>query len=102
MNNGQQLKQKGINQAADNAEFNHPGWAKEALSFVKKIRRKQFMAEDIRKFAYDRGLSRPPHERAWGGIMQAAVRLGLIKQIAWGQVTNPKAHMANAAVWSKC
>jgi hypothetical protein len=102
MNNGQQLKQEGINRAADNAEYSYPGWSKEALSFLKRIRRKQFMTEDVRKFAYDRGLPHPPHERSWGQIIQAAIRMGIIKQVGYGKVTNPKAHMANAAVWSKC
>lgn len=100
--NGKELKQDGINQSAENAEFNHPGWAEEALSFVVGMAVKHFMTEDVRMIAYKNGLPRPPHERAWGGVIQGAVKKGLIKQVAYGKVKNPRAHQANAAVWEKC
>jgi hypothetical protein len=59
------------------------------------------MVEDLRKFAYDMGLPKPPSERAWGSVISSAKRDGLVEHRGFSSVKNPKAHKTPASVWVK-
>lgn len=99
------LKQAGIQVAADHADQVHPGWQDEAIKNLKVFllwNNSPFMCETFRAFAEEEcQLSPPPHARAYGAVMQRAKREGLIEHAGIGQVSNPKAHMANASFWRK-
>ena len=100
---GSELKEKGIKQALDHANKVSNLWADEAFNVLKKYllrRKKPFMCEDVRQFAEEKtDLDLPPSNRAWGGVIQRAKHKGLIKHFGYFQVSNPKAHKANASIW---
>jgi hypothetical protein len=99
------LKQAGIQVAADHADQVHPGWQDEAFEASKQFlfwNKSPFMCETFRAFAEeDCQLPHPPHARAYGAVMQRAKREGLITHAGITQVKNPKAHCANASLWQK-
>jgi hypothetical protein len=101
---GKELAQAGAKLALDHAEAMDPGWKDRAyaylLVFVAVHRGQQFMAEDIRGFAYSRGLPKPPSERAWGSIIKrASTTEAKIRAVGTEKVKNAKAHCANATLW---
>lgn len=98
---GKELAETGMNLALQNAETKKPGWQKNAFRLLIDFigTRKKFMCEDFRAFCAENGLSIPPSNRAFGGIILKAAKAGMIKRVGYGQVKNPKAHSANAAVW---
>jgi hypothetical protein len=91
----------GIQAAIDHADYEKPHWKERALNFLKKYPHNEFMAEDLRAWAYLNGLPEPPHERAWGGVITAARKMGLIRHCGYSSVKNPNAHRTPASVWSK-
>lgn len=96
--------QAGINQALDNANNKIPAWSEQALDHLIAFLNNYpfpFQAEEVRKFAADRGLPNPPVNRAWGGVMLGAARKGIIKKIGFQQTTNKVAHGSLAGVWVK-
>lgn len=102
-NNGYVLAQKGIKQALDNANDKADNWASKAYKLLEiylKTHMLPFLCEDFRKWTKDR-IEEPPSKRAYGGIIQKASRNKLIKKLGYKQVTNPKAHCANAGLWIK-
>ena len=97
-----ELKNAGIQLAIQHAENKHEGWADEALNHLAdfvRTRRTPFMCEEVREYAEKRGLPKSPSNRAWGSIVQAAKKRQLIKHVGFSQVSNPRAHMANASLW---
>lgn len=104
-NEGQVLKEEGMQQAIDHAEQETPNWSDLALDkvreFVDEYPHLEFMAEDVREWAHHQGLPDPPSKLAWGGLMVRASHKGIIIKVRIGQVKNPKAHGANANVWRR-
>lgn len=107
MNNlpsGIQLRDSGINTALGHANDVIENWADRAMQYLIAFLQThpgKFMAEQVRQFAIDGGLPKPPNNRAWGGIFQSASRSKLIKQVGYARVKNPRAHCANAALWER-
>ncbi|HYN54374.1 MAG TPA: hypothetical protein VES38_06690 [Methylotenera sp.] len=98
-----ELKQGGITVAIDHANLKHEGWGESAYQMLKRFIASfdgKFMCEQVRQFAEDNGLPKAPSSRAWGAIiLRASKKDKLIKHVGFGQVTNPKAHHANASMW---
>lgn len=99
-------RDEGINKAKDSAERNEPGWNERAYEMFKEWLSGwpsgyKFTIEQFRQVAQIRGLSDPPHARAFGSIAVRAKKEGLIKSNGTVKVKNPKSHMANAALWQK-
>jgi hypothetical protein len=95
-----QLRNRGIKKALTHAEQVKAMWGRLALEFMRTYCETHlyFMTEDLREAS--RGIvDAPPHLRAWGGIILSGARNGWIGQDGTDKVKNPKAHMANAAVW---
>ena len=101
---GRALRDLGMQRASSAAERKIPGWGDRAfgylLEFVARTPKK-FAAEDIREFAHERGLECPPSLRAWGGVLLAAAKRGIIRRVGFAPVRNPRAHCANAAIWER-
>ena len=91
----------GIAQSLDNADRKTPSWKQRALEYVRRYPRNEFMTENVRHYAYSRGLPHPPSERAWGGVMVAACKEGLIERVGFASVSNPNAHRTPATVWRR-
>ena len=100
INNGSQLRDKGIKKAVDNANDTHEKWSDKAYKFlVDYIKSHQeFMTEDLRLDS-EKEIPKPPSNRAWGGIILRAVRAGLIHRVGFSNVKNVKAHRTPATVW---
>ena len=100
INEGSQLRDKGIKQAIDNADNTHEKWSEKAYKFLVNYIKSQdeFMTEDLR-LASEKEIPKPPSNRAWGGIILRAVRAGLITRDRFSNVKNVKAHKTPATVW---
>ena len=100
INNGAELRDKGIKQAISNANDTHDKWSDKAYNFLTKWIKTQyeFMTEDVR-IASEKEIPKPPSNRAWGGIILRAVRAGLITRDRFSSVKNVKAHRTPATVW---
>ena len=101
---GRDLRDAGMHSAISNAERERPDWPEEAMRALQMYLHahpdKEFMAEDVRNYAYDTlAVPYPPHCRAWGSIFQRAAREGLIRRVRIAPVKTPSSHMANASVW---
>ena len=99
-NSGSQLRDKGIKKAIDNANSTHEKWSDKAYKFLLDYIKshQEFMTEDLR-IASEKEISKPPSNRAWGGIILRAVRAGLIHRVGFSSVKNVKAHRTPATVW---
>jgi hypothetical protein len=100
---GRELRDGGISVATEHADLVHKDWSENAYQSLKRFlltQAKPFMCEQVRDFATTHSdLPQPPSNRAWGGVFRRAAHEKLIKHVGYGQVTNPKAHMANASMW---
>ncbi|TAL90932.1 MAG: hypothetical protein EPN62_00940 [Candidimonas sp.] len=100
---GRQLRDAGMQVAIDHAaaiDADWPARAAQALREFLFLNRDDFMAEDVRAYAYNElDVPQPPHDRAWGSIMAAAARQGLIHRVGIRPVRTASSHMANASVW---
>jgi hypothetical protein len=83
---------QGMTASAANAERVSPGWGDDALEYLREfvsvaqlcgVRR--FVAPDVRHWAYATGLEVPPSNRAWGGVLARAGRLGVIRRCGFRQ-----------------
>lgn len=79
----------GMSRALAGAEFKYEAWSGAALEFVRKFVRERrrmglpmFMTEDIRAASIRWGL--PDGGKAWGPIMRAAAREGIIVKHGYG------------------
>ena len=98
----EQGKEAGMKSAFNHANAIDPTWSDMAMEALKQFlanTNEDFMAEDVRKFAFDHGLPIPPSERAWGAVIRRASIAGLIKFFGYAKTENPKAHRTPAALW---
>ena len=100
INNGAELRDKGIKKALDNANNTHDRWSDKAYDFLLKYIKYQyeFMTEDVR-VASEKAIPKPPSNRAWGSVILRASRSGLINRVGFANVKNAKAHKTPASVW---
>lgn len=97
---GEALRDSGMETAERHADEVSDGWSDRALSFliIYAKSHRHIIGEGVRA-ASEGIVEHPPHLRAWGAVMMRAARRGIIAKIGYTQVSNPKAHKANAAVW---
>lgn len=99
-----EARDKGIKQAIEHAGTT---WKQNAMRYVDEFIKspglygKRFMMEEVASWAYSQGLQKPPHERSWGAVALEAIKKGFIKRVGYGQVSNVKAHRANASIYVK-
>ena len=100
---GIELRDVGMQKAIDHANDKAEKWSERAYQLLIKFlhTRKRFMGEDLRSYAAEVDFDLSPHARAWGGIIQRAAKELIIIKIGIGPVKNPKAHLANAAIWER-
>jgi len=101
---GQHLRDAGMQTALDHANEIVADWGSAAYAalttYVAAHPGETFMTEEVREYAYGiLDLSRPPHERAWGGIVNRAAKAGLIVRVRLAPVKTPGSHCANATMW---
>ena len=101
---GRALRDQGIAHAVAHADRKVNDWSLLAwLAFERYLGRmvagETFQIEDFRSSIH--GVPDPPSLRAFGFLPKRALKLGLIESAGTSKVKNPKAHMANSAVWKK-
>ncbi len=101
---GRMLADMGMEAALMNANAKQSDWSIQAMDallvYLSLHPGKEFMAEDVREFAYDvLAVPYPPHCRAWGSIIQKAARNGVIRRLRIAPVRTVSSHSANASVW---
>ncbi len=94
-------REAGIEQAIENANKKDTTWGEKALEYLRICPYETFMVEEVRVWAYTRGLSIPPHGRTWGSVIRKAAKKGIVKHVGFDSVSNPKAHRTPASVWRK-
>lgn len=79
-----QAAKLGMERAVDRAERVTEGWKQEAFTYLLRFasanHNRDFLAEEIAPWAYERGCTRPPDDRAWGAIIQRAGRENVIRK----------------------
>lgn len=90
-----------IEAAVQHADRKHAGWSGEAYKYLLEYASvvPLFKAEDVRRFAEDKGLSAPPDPRAWGHVLQKASKAKRIERIGFGMSGNKQAHCRPTAIW---
>jgi len=61
-------------------------WRARAIGYIREFAayaREPFLAEDVREFAESSGLQEPTNAKAWGPVMQAAMRDGIIRPVGY-------------------
>jgi hypothetical protein len=102
---GERLKNEGMQRALFSADRKDPGWPDRAFEQLKKYLEfhgyKEFKSEDMRQWAYKRGLPRPPDERAWGSVIARANKQGIIRFIRHTTYDQPHCHKGYTSLWQK-
>lgn len=95
-------RDEGIQLAEGKANSEITGWSELALNYIKLfvLQRKgtTFTGLDIRLASIEYGLVQPSNSKAWGGPLQKAARLGIIKRV--GTTADPNRHLNPVPLWS--
>lgn len=98
-------RDEGIQRAVDHADRIEPSWSEQARWFALRFFKECEMSpvgvttEDLREAAIAAGIPAPPDGRAWGGIVRALARRGLIRRIGFATARDPKVHCNMVALW---
>lgn len=76
-------------------------WKKEALGYIERYPQFEFMAEDVRQWAYKHGCPEPVNERNWGAVFIIARNKGVIKSAGFRRKSGTDANQTIAVVWRK-
>lgn len=96
------LANEGMQRAVEHADRVEPSWSDRAFNILADFARTnpEFMAEDVRVHAHKvLGLPQPPDPRAWGAVVNSAVRSGLIVRDRYELTKIPPAHATPRPVW---
>ena len=99
----EQGKEEGMQTAVDHADRVIPEWSERAFDMLKAFTREhsgEFICENMRRWAYGRGLSTPPIDRAWGAVMLRGAKSGIIRSTGrYEKTVGPTAHRSLASIW---
>lgn len=97
-------RERGITASLGHADAVAPPWSEAAYRLLTQYlhgHNAPFTVEQFRAWAYDRGLGRPPDERAFGGVTQRAIRAGVMERVGYAPAASsnnsPKALYARPA-----
>lgn len=91
----------GIKRAVNRADAESPSWSDVALMYIERFAKMHatLTAEEVRDFAYKRGLPKPANERAWGGPFRRAVEAKIVTHGTMERATDPKVHCSYMMRW---
>jgi len=97
----QEMAVDGMTQAVEHADQEEPGWSERAYQMLVgyAAHHKEFMTENVRVWATDNGLPKPPTDRAWGAVTLRAARADLIVCVGYRKTSVPPAHAAPRSLW---
>ena len=98
-------RDQGIERAAASAERSDPGWLAGARVALERYLQAHpggaFICEDVRGWAEDLDLiETPPDSRAWGNVIRAASRDGLIHKTGGYRIA-PSSHLSAKPLWTE-
>lgn len=95
-----EARDAGIEVAAKRADRDF-GWTDCALAMVETYARAcpTLTTEEVRAYAYAKGLPRPPNEHAWGSPMMRARKLGWLAPGAIEPATAERVHCGRVMRW---
>lgn len=96
-----ELADQGMARAAEHADRVSDGWSDNAYQFLRVYAQAcpEFMTEQLRVWAHDEGLPKPPDNRAWGAVVNRAVRDGIIVRDRFENIRIPPSHSRPMPVW---
>lgn len=99
-----ELAEDGMIRAVEHADRVEPEWSERASSLLRDYAQfnPEFMTESLRVWAHRMGLPLPPDPRAWGAVVNKAVRDGLIVRDRYEMTKIPPAHATPRPVWRSC
>jgi hypothetical protein len=100
----QQLAEKGIKESHDHAEQHAAGWSTRALTCVSRYvgqTFEPFLTEDVKAWAYENGLDKPPVDGAWGHVMRTAAKHKFIHRCGRREAKSPGSHGKPMALWAR-
>ncbi len=96
-----ELAEAAITRAADHAERVIGRWKAMAHSYLLRYGEQTFLVDSLRLWAHANGLPHPPDPRAWGHIILAASRAGVISQVGFDYIRRPGSHCRPMPKWRK-
>lgn len=94
-------RDQGIERSVARADRASEGWSELALSWIKRYAREhrgeRFIGRQIVLASRSWGLVQPPNDKAWGGPMQKAAKLGIIRKV--GVAPDPNRHCNPVPLW---
>lgn len=97
-----ELANEGMARAVEHADRAEPSWSTQALTIFWNYAaaNPEFMAEDVRTFAHKiLDLPEPPDPRAWGAVVNNAVRRGIVVRDRYETIKIPPSHARPMPVW---
>jgi hypothetical protein len=93
--------QDGIDRAVAAADRSIAGWSDFAFDFIKLWASansgKRAIGHDIVQASIAAGIAQPPNPKAWGGPIQRAARIGVIRKV--GTAPDPNRHTNPVPLW---
>ncbi len=94
----------GMKAVAAKAEGELPGWKGEAGGFLEQFVKlnpdREFLAEEVGPWAYEKGCRQPHDDRAWGLVMKEAGARGIIEQTGRAAKNRLSGHNSRwSALW---
>lgn len=98
---GRQLADEGGRRALSHAERENMTWGERAYrAILYCAERHPFITiEEVKAFAYSRGLPRPPAEGAWGPVTKRAIKADVITFERYCDSKNASQHGKPIKVW---
>lgn len=96
------VRDAAIRRAAEGADYDQAGWTATAYYTARaflKLHFGTFTTEQIREYAYKRGLPVPRDERAWGSILKTLAEERRIRKCGYVQATGKACHMHPVTNW---
>lgn len=96
------MAREGMQRAVDHADRIEPSWSESATEILRRYAQftPEFMGEDVRAYAHKiEHLPLPPDPRAWGAVVNSAVRSGIIARDRYELTKIPPAHATPRPVW---
>ena len=98
----QRARDAGMHTATAHADRIEANWTDRAYTLLREFARisDDFLTEDLRDWAHRvKGFSTPPDGRAWGGVINRAVKAGLIFRIGFKPKKSKNCHGQPISVW---
>lgn len=99
-------RDRGIKTAAEHADAVDTQWTEVAFMHLKAFvlplaYGAKLTCEQVRERAEKQGFRAPPTKRAWGNVMLAGARAGLIRKVGFTTAEDPKVHCNPISQWIK-